>query len=101
MCERRQPAAERAGEGMVEHGGEQDAGDDRHGPAETRREQESEQLGFVAELGEGHQASGDEESFHCEFRGRLGRMTTTHPRPSGGVVVKGLAKLKKPPAPWP
>jgi hypothetical protein len=49
---------------MVEHGRHEDAQDDRHRPAKTRREQQREQLGLVADFAEGDDASGDEKGFH-------------------------------------
>jgi hypothetical protein len=59
-----QPAAQRAGGGMVEHGRGEDAPDDGPGPLEAGREHEGEELGLVADLGEGHQAGGNQESLH-------------------------------------
>ena len=59
-----EPGAERAGQRVVGQGGDKDAGDDGPGLAETRSEDEGEQLRLVAHFGEGDDAGGDEESFH-------------------------------------
>ena len=58
------PGAERAGKAMVGDGGKQDADDDGNGPAELGREDEGEQLGLVADFGEGDDARRDEKGFH-------------------------------------
>jgi hypothetical protein len=60
----RDPRTDRAGERVVGERGDEDAEDDGHRPPELRGEQEREELGFVADFGEGDDAGGDEEGFH-------------------------------------
>ncbi|MPN20554.1 hypothetical protein SDC9_167933 [bioreactor metagenome] len=63
------PGPHRTGGGAVEHGGDEDAGDDRPGALEAGGRDEGEQLGFVADFSEGDDAGGDEKGFH---EGRCG-----------------------------
>ena len=63
----------RAGERVVHDGRGEDAGDDRPGPAETRGEDEGEQLGLVADLGERDHAGREEEGFQCRAPRKMQR----------------------------
>ena len=58
------PAAERAGQSMVDQGGDQDAEDDRQRAPVARGQHERQQLRLVAHFGEGDDTCGDEEGFH-------------------------------------
>ena len=53
---------------MVGDGGDEDARDDGPGRAETRGQQQRQQLCLVADFGERDDASGDEEGFHEKAR---------------------------------
>ena len=55
-----QPCAHGAGQGMIGEGRDQNAGDDRPGRAESRDQQQRQQLCLVADLGERDHARGDE-----------------------------------------
>ena len=48
---------------MIGQGGEQDAQADRQRLAESRGQQEGQQLGLVADFGQGNEAGRDEECF--------------------------------------
>ena len=86
------PGAGGAGQCVVGEGRDQDAEDDRQRLAEARGEDEGQQLRLVADLGDGDGTGGGEESGHGRHPAGKGRMTTTLPRPAGGVVVDGLAR---------
>ena len=58
-----QPAANRARAGMVCERGDEDAEHDGKGLAEARGQQQREQLGLVADLGQRDDAGGDEQGF--------------------------------------
>mmetsp|Transcript_44694 Transcript_44694/g.105195 ORF Transcript_44694/g.105195 Transcript_44694/m.105195 type:complete len:210 (-) Transcript_44694:571-1200(-) len=58
------PRAQGAGRAMVDEGCGQDAQDDGDGPLETGGQHEGQQLGLVADLGQGHHAGGHQECFH-------------------------------------
>jgi hypothetical protein len=60
----RQPDTDRAGQGMVKYRGDEDAGDDRPRLAQLRGQYEGEQLGLVADLGDGNQRGRRHEGFH-------------------------------------
>lgn len=47
---------------MIEHGGDQNPGDDRNRPAKARGQQQREQLGLVADLGNRHRKGGYQQS---------------------------------------
>ena len=66
---------------VVDQGGDQDAGNDREGLAETRGQNDGQQLRLVAHLAERDDAGGDEEGFHEISKGRRTQMTARHPRP--------------------
>ena len=55
---------------MVHDGRAQDAGNDRPGLLEARREDERKQLRLVADFGEGDNVGGDKKRFHDWFPGR-------------------------------
>jgi hypothetical protein len=57
------PGAQQAGQGVVEQGGGQDAGDDGPGLAKARRQQQGQQLGLVADLGQCDDAGTDQQGF--------------------------------------
>jgi hypothetical protein len=81
----RDERAEPTGERMVEQGGHQDACHDGNGLAETRGEQQREQLRLVADLGDGDGEGGDQEGLH---RGGLrgpGILIARAPWPVGQV----------------
>jgi hypothetical protein len=89
---RHDPGTGGTGERVIGQRCDQDAEDDRQRLAETRGKDEREKLRLVADLGDGDSAGGGEECGHWRYPAGKGRMTTTLPRPSGGVVVDGLAR---------
>src|SRR3546814_7577929 len=62
-----QPATDQTGERMVEHGGDDDTGDDGHRLAKPRRQHECQQHGLVADFAEQDCTGRDEKSFHSNF----------------------------------
>jgi hypothetical protein len=92
---------------MIDQGGDEDAGSDRQRLAIARGEDEGEQLGLVADLGERHHTSRNEQGFHeTIWRDRAhGLRLSRAPDPAGErKQVKGLAKFvlsTGPNAPWP
>ena len=61
---RSDPGAHGPRQAMVHQGGDEDPHHDGQRFLETRRQQEGEQLGLVADFGQGDDAGGDEEGFH-------------------------------------
>ena len=62
--------ADRGGEGVVGDGGHENAEHDRQRAAKARGEQKGEQLGLVADFGEGDDAGGNEEGVHSDGPGK-------------------------------
>jgi hypothetical protein len=61
----RQPDADRAGQRMIEHGGDEDPGDDGPWLAQPGGKHEGQQLCLVADLGDGDQGGRGEEALPC------------------------------------
>lgn len=62
---RRDPGAQRARRAVVDDGRGEDAEDDWGGPLEAGGQHEGQELGLVADLGQGHHAGGHQECFHA------------------------------------
>jgi hypothetical protein len=68
----RQPDPDRAGQGMVEEGGDKDAGNDGAGFAQARGQDEGEQLRLVADLRQRDEDGRRQEGFHGSGAQRAG-----------------------------
>lgn len=96
------PCTQRSGDGMVERCRAEDACNDGQRLLEPRGEQQRQQLGLVANFGEGDHAGRDEECFHESIPGPVAT-TNDHcaPRPIRRRSGQRSCQAKEPLAPWP
>ena len=89
-------APECTGNAVIDQRCEQNSGDDRRGLAKFRRQNEREQLGFIADFSEGDDARRDEERFQWSSFGTGSAMQDGI---TGSRRNQGFYPARKPPAP--